>query len=131
MFNLNKFFEKIQGKWYSHQTIYFVSNKKVKNYRNIITLNTNYFKENKLNQYNPYDIIHEEFIDDTLFYSYTILNSNCIKILSKSSEDNINYIEYIYSINQNFRISITYLKDLQRCLAVSFNSYIRQPHCLN
>lgn len=127
MLSLNNFFEKIQGKWYSHQTIYFISINKVKNYRNIITLNTNCFKGDKLNQYNPY----EEFIDDNLSYSYTMLNSKCIKISSKSMVDNIYYIEYIYSINQNFRISVTYLKDLERCLAVSFNSYIRQTNYLN
>nr|QJH88268.1 Ycf58 [Pterocladia lucida] len=38
MFSLDDFLEKIQGIWYSHQTIYFLSNQKVKNYKKKIII---------------------------------------------------------------------------------------------
>nr|YP_009546537.1 hypothetical protein [Gelidium kathyanniae]AYO27885.1 hypothetical protein [Gelidium kathyanniae] len=126
MLSLNKFIEKLEGKWYSNQTIYFISNKKTKNYRN-----TMIFKEENLKQYNSPHIIYEKLAYKNLAYSYTILSDNCIKILSESKAHNIKYIEYIYSISQNFRISIVYIKNLQKCLAVSFNSYIKQAHYLD
>nr|YP_009546314.1 hypothetical protein [Gelidium gabrielsonii]AYO27662.1 hypothetical protein [Gelidium gabrielsonii] len=131
MLSLNKFIEKLQGKWYSNQTIYFISSKKIKNYRNTMIFKKNFFKEDNLKQYNSAHIIYEKLASENSAYSYTILSDNCIKILSESKTYNIKYIEYIYSISQNFRISIVYIKNLQKCLAVSFNSYIKQTHYLD
>nr|YP_009565029.1 hypothetical protein [Gelidium galapagense]QBA96380.1 hypothetical protein [Gelidium galapagense] len=131
MLSLNKFIEKLEGKWYSNQTIYFMLSKKTKSYRNTMIFKKNFFKEDNLKQYNSPHIIYEKLAYKNLAYSYTILNDNCIKILSESKAHNIKYIEYIYSISQNFRISIVYIKNLQKCLAVSFNSYIKQAHYLD
>lgn len=131
MLNLNFFLEKLKGKWHSHQTIYFISSKKVKNYKNIVTLNDDYFEKENGNKYHVLHTIDEKFIDGNFIYSYIILSNNCIKISSESKLDNIKYIEYMYFINQNLRISITYLINIQKRLAVSFNSYIKQASYLS
>ena len=146
MLHLSKFLDKIRGEWYSHQTIYFVSKKKVKNYKsnNNIVLNSKQVNDdifkNKLkikynNKFSDY-IVNNKDINYTILkttsinnysdYQLYLLNDNFIKVSSKCKISNIDYIEYIYSININFRISIIFLKQANKCFAVSLNSCIRK-----
>lgn len=143
MLYLNGCLNRISGKWYSHQTVYFVSKKLVKNYKidnqiiiNLKQINDDMFK-NKLeiesnNTHSDYAIINRNQYNVTLStmhtsdYQLCLLNKNCIKVLSTCGVNNINYIEYIYSMNKNFRISIIFLKHINQYLAVAFASYIKQ-----
>ena len=145
MLYLNQFLDKINGKWYSHQTVYFIQQKQINSYKGNknIVLNLqqsiNYLLRDKLEiKHNKdsinYTIVHENLnhfilnttsIDNYSNYQLCLLNDNCIKILSTCKINNINYIEYIYCINKNFRISVIFLKQEEKYVAISFNSCIR------
>ena len=145
MFYLNKFLERISGKWYSHQTVYFIRQNKVNSYKGSKNIVLNMQKsindlfEDKLEiTHNEdsvnYNIIHKNLNHCTLNttstnkdsnYQIYLINDNCVKILSTCKINNVNYIEYTYCINTNFRISIMFLKQEEKYVAISFNSCIR------
>nr|YP_009295800.1 hypothetical protein Schim_054 [Schimmelmannia schousboei]AOM64735.1 hypothetical protein Schim_054 [Schimmelmannia schousboei] len=56
-------------------------------------------------------------------YQFQINQNGYLKI--KSTKDQITYIEHIYYISDNLRISITKLKRLNNYIAIAFTSYIK------
>nr|YP_009297951.1 hypothetical protein Plocam_053 [Plocamium cartilagineum]AOM67889.1 hypothetical protein Plocam_053 [Plocamium cartilagineum] len=146
---LQSFLEKIEGIWLSQRTIYCL---KTKNFYNNYS-KVNISKQNNLRKSNLerneiyyykdlntsgnnyiYNFISKSFpFNEGLIrkntnkyienYKYKIYSINCLQI--ESIKKHIEYIEYIYFINKNFRISITTIKKLKKYLYISFSSEIK------
>nr|YP_010199378.1 hypothetical protein LK036_pgp129 [Gracilariopsis tenuifrons]UAD89236.1 hypothetical protein [Gracilariopsis tenuifrons] len=141
------FLSKLEGNWMSQTTNYFTNIKKIeysqscielKKVKNISKNNKNmlcnYILYNKNNQTQGYYIFFKDSksyhgnikkvtnnqIDHYIFRIYT---SNCIKI--EYVKNNIIYQEYIYFINDRFKITISLLKKYHKYLSISFISEIK------
>nr|YP_009511442.1 hypothetical protein [Gracilariopsis mclachlanii]AXI97319.1 hypothetical protein [Gracilariopsis mclachlanii] len=144
------FLSKLEGNWISQKTDYFTNTKKIKHSQSYIELKKvenilkisknnqnilcNYVFYNKNNQTQGYCIflkdskshygnikkITNNQIDHYTFNFYT---NNCIKI--ECVKNDLIYQEYIYFINDRFKIIISLLKDYHKYLAISFISEIK------
>nr|YP_009500297.1 hypothetical protein [Gracilariopsis heteroclada]AXE43459.1 hypothetical protein [Gracilariopsis heteroclada] len=144
------FLSKLEGNWISQKTDYFTHTKKIEHNQSYIELKKvenilkiskknqnilcNYIFYNKTNQTQGYYIflkdskshygnikkITNNQINDYTFNFYT---HNCIKI--ECVKNDLIYQEYIYFINDRFKIIISLLKDYHKYLAVSFISEIK------
>nr|YP_009237742.1 hypothetical protein [Gracilariopsis lemaneiformis]YP_009294652.1 hypothetical protein Gch_053 [Gracilariopsis chorda]AJO68546.1 hypothetical protein [Gracilariopsis lemaneiformis]AML79963.1 hypothetical protein [Gracilariopsis lemaneiformis]AOM66912.1 hypothetical protein Gch_053 [Gracilariopsis chorda]UAD88827.1 hypothetical protein [Gracilariopsis chorda] len=144
------FLSKLEGNWISQKTDYFTNTKKIeysqsyiqlKKVKNILKITEknknilcNYVFYNKNNQTQGYYIF---FKDSKSYYGnikkitnnqinhyiFKIYTNNCIKI--EYVKNNIIYREYIYFINDRFKITISLLKDYNKYLAISFISEIK------
>nr|YP_009511239.1 hypothetical protein [Gracilariopsis longissima]AXI97116.1 hypothetical protein [Gracilariopsis longissima]UAD89032.1 hypothetical protein [Gracilariopsis longissima] len=144
------FLSKLEGNWMSQTTNYFTNTKKIEYNQSYIELKKvenisdisknnknmlcNYILYNKNNQIQGYYIFFKDSkshygnikkvtnnqIDHYIFRIYT---NNCIKI--EYVENDIIYQEYIYFINDRFRITISLLKKYYKYLSISFISEIK------
>ena len=147
----NLLFKDIEGKWIYHQTFYCLINKVIKvNKQNVhITKLNSFQKKEYINQRHNYIYKYKKSDNKKFIYQYlckqnpvsasgTIQKTgnfisiqydfqsygrNYLKIGCNNKE--IKYSEYIYTINNNLRISIIIVKKLNRCLAISFTSQIK------
>nr|QCI09088.1 hypothetical protein [Inkyuleea mariana] len=148
--NLEMLLEQMEGDWISQKTLYYLKKKYIYNNKsNIKILKLNNFTNNIIKNSSNYNIYNFQYSNkknnDLYFFSkksnyssgnikkissndiqnyhFQLISSNCLII--QTMEKNIKYIEYIYYINKNFRISITLLKKINQYIAIAFTSYIR------
>lgn len=143
------FLEKIEGTWLSQRTIYCLKTKNFYNNHSKIKIsrkNNSQKSNSEINEmyhykdlntsrnnstYNfssqtfPFNegLIKKNTNNYTENYKYKIYSINCLQI--ESIKKHIEYIEYIYFINKNFRISIITIKKLKKYLSISFSSEIK------
>lgn len=146
----NHFFENLQGNWISQKNIYFLTTKQQNKYKEQISI-IKYNKEvnisqDKLYQYKIYiaskkdqsnqqysnlNICEQKIIKEVnkvnKLYDIHFISSDLLKIQLNSLHNNFIYDEYIYSINPNFKISISILKKSNKYIATILTSYIRKP----
>nr|YP_063659.1 conserved hypothetical plastid protein [Gracilaria tenuistipitata var. liui]Q6B8Q1.1 RecName: Full=Chromophore lyase CpcS/CpeS homolog [Gracilaria tenuistipitata var. liui]AAT79734.1 conserved hypothetical plastid protein [Gracilaria tenuistipitata var. liui] len=141
--------DKLVGKWIHQRTSYFIHNQQIDYHQEEIKLKQidniyistkdnnslyQYELSNKINNQKIYYIfskqeesefgkLHKITNDEIKYYRFTIHTHNCIKI--ESVRENISYNEYIYLINNRFKITISILKRGQKYLATSFISEIK------
>nr|QCI06211.1 hypothetical protein [Dicranema revolutum] len=137
----------LKGDWISQQTIYDFIEKKITSYEykmkifssqqlNEINLSVNsyicQYKSSKKIIYdyvplnNKYPIIgklKKKINDKVNQYIFKLNDINNLKILH--SNNKIIYIEYIYLINSNFKISVIVIKKSNQYNAISFTSDIK------
>lgn len=148
--NLHCFFENLEGNWIAQKNIYFLHNKRQYQYKEFIniinnTQNINIIK-NLLYQYSIF-ILNKENKNNILYNNLSIYNKNIIKNLNKLiknydidlltnkllkvklklDQNNLIYYEYIYTINNNLKISIGLLKKQNKYIATILTSYIKKP----
>lgn len=130
------------SKWISNKTLYFIKNQKVYKYKEHIQIIESINIDRSLIKIVNYSIKSKEVyykshvlqksskqyikISNNINYLY---NLNFIKdnyIHYKYKEKSSAYDEYIYSINNNLKISIAILKKTKQYYAVVFTSYIKQ-----
>lgn len=130
-FLIQNFFESMEGSWMVKQTIYCPQNKylvhnqedikfqknllyDIHNRRNksLITFNNTCYINKKNDQYTSNK------------YLYKVQTNKLMKF--NISKYGINYTEYIYNININFKISIAILKSTQQYISIIFTSYIKK-----
>lgn len=136
----------LEGKWICNQTIYSLNNKKIYNHKFTIEIplldSLNYSRlQNVLcitkiqNQYTIYQYIYtyllnnkEGFIQKTQNkktqrYLFVFNSSKVLKITN--SMNNIKYIEYIYFIDKNFKLSFGVMKINNKYQSICFTSDIK------
>lgn len=141
MSHFYKFFAQVQGVWKSHQTICFIADQKIKNYKKKLFISEVNNNELLNNCYEGLIMNTSEYFCNNskgntatkkhtqgtqYHYQYFLLKNKCFKVSSKSTTNNINYTEYIYLINANLLISIAFFKQLNKYLSISLTSYIKQ-----
>lgn len=146
---LKLIFNQTQGEWISHQTFYYLNEKKFKVNKQNIEIKTlkpitnfNDYDNNHSYQYNTTDnkkiictylynnnynsnsgIIQKSYDKKTIKYKFKLNYNKCLKIMH-SIRDIIHY-EYIYYINKNLRISIAVTKKKNQYITVCFTSEIK------
>nr|YP_009295694.1 conserved hypothetical plastid protein [Mastocarpus papillatus]AOL58178.1 conserved hypothetical plastid protein [Mastocarpus papillatus] len=136
----------MEGNWLSHKTIYYLETKKINVHKvqkeiskiqHLSSLNDRYICKYKNlpnndiiydfvptnNQESTFGIIRKIYNHYTQEYKFQTKSTNNLKI--KYIKKKIIYTEYIYSINANFRISITIIKKCGKYIAICFNSEIK------
>nr|YP_009296002.1 chromophore lyase [Schizymenia dubyi]AOM64937.1 chromophore lyase [Schizymenia dubyi] len=144
--SLETFLQKIEGEWLSQETIYYLQTKYEQN--NLSTVNIKYLASNKkqdkkseaykityninnfLSEYyfshlydNNFGIIEKYTNKHNKTYEFKIHSHNCIEI--KTYKANIEYIEYLYLIDHNLKLSLSLLKKFDKYISISFNSKIK------
>nr|YP_010986005.1 chromophore lyase CpcS/CpeS-like protein [Grateloupia asiatica]WOL36923.1 chromophore lyase CpcS/CpeS-like protein [Grateloupia asiatica] len=151
-FKANTFLKAMEGSWTSQKTTYYLKTNQIcynqfnyifkrskflRNDSNINRLNClAYILEFYTNDQKQQDYYHfsQTSQDDLGFiakhhnknldsYRYSIHKNNCLKIEYKMA--NIEYIEYIYAINQTFTTNVSLLKKSNKYMAISFASNIK------
>lgn len=151
MHNIKTLLEKIQGKWISQKTIYYINNQNShlhtsdneifleKNVNNLYTSNN---ALNKLYCLTSVDLNTQEQTSHLFIHNK---NKITLKIKNNRSSyngyvciysdiffkkvfiyNNIKYSEYNYIITQNFQLSIGIIKLKNKYIAVTFTSYIKK-----
>lgn len=136
------------GDWTAQRTIYYLKQKKIKTFTTKISIheyNTPDFMLDKhlynfdhnLIKWHNFDqtrssfylftkslnIIHKINNNQNIEYEYTIFYPNCLQV--KNTIGDIECIEYIYNINTNFKISISFIKQQHKYIAIVFTSDIK------
>lgn len=145
------FLKKIQGQWILQKTIYYINKKKlsvnktenkiqaIKNTNKInplsgyidkiytlqnINLKTNEIKYNLFTIKNNEGSIQKTINESTYHGQFELKSNKCLKTIFK--RDGLLYIEYLYVITQNFKISISMIKTKNKYIAVTFTSCIKK-----
>jgi len=132
------YFDFFSGSWMSKKSIYLLTHKIESQYQEFIKINKDDQKYNlsyKSSETSSY-LYHSKinFEKSTIiqkqnkiikFYNLNYIYPNLLKIKTKLCKKNLSYKEYIYSINQNLKISISFLKNKNEYLAIVFTSYIK------
>lgn len=149
IFSLDSLSTNCSGKWTSTKTIYFIKEAKIYKYQENVNIchemNKNIQKtQNQLifdikyitkiqRTYNQNHSIKLEYpklykndklANSSYSYNLIIISKYCIKCTLINN--NIEYNEFIYSINANFTISIGILKKYNKYVSTIFTSYIKQ-----
>lgn len=148
---LNLLFDEVEGKWIYHQTFYCLINKVIKiNKQNIYITKLNSLKKQEyINRHNYYiyeykKSSNKKFVSQYSYKENSIPTSGIIQKIENSiktkydfksyekkylkvsyNKKEVKYCEYIYTINNNLRISIIIIKKLNKYLAISFTSQIK------
>lgn len=128
--------EFFSGSWISKKSIYLLKKKEEYQYEEFININSskcylNYKLAKKENYLFQNQITFNSLLaiqkDNKLIKFYNINNkySELLKINIKIKKYNLWHKEYIYSINQNLKISISFLKNQNKYIAIIFTSYIK------
>lgn len=143
---LKSLFNNIEGNWLYNKTIYYLDSKKINinksqkqitRLENLSLLNNVYIcryknfsnKEiiynyiSRTNEYPTFGTLQKIYNNYIQEYEFQLNYNNNLKITY--TKQNIKYIEYIYFINTNFRISIVIIKRLSKYIAICFNSEIK------
>lgn len=141
--NFNNWLDQFYGNWITKKSIYLLKNKIQNNYEEALNifkdtnttniysyqLNFNVLKNNNKNIYYQLICLNNNIQKNNskLKQSYNInkINNKLLKIDLTTKSKNIIYSEYIYSINNNFKISIGLLKKNNKYLLTIFTSYIK------
>lgn len=136
------FFDNFLGNWITQKSIFIlkhnikhISQKKIKittsedfNDFYIHKLNSTINNQNDYSNYTHLHFINNYFNKQncSLINTYKIqrINQNLLKIYRNLKND-LTYTEYIYFINNNFNISISFMKKNNKYLATIFTSYIK------
>lgn len=135
-FYLEAFFKAMEGNWTTKTTIYTPRDKKIFNYQENIAYRNNTIHDLN-NQINSSIITSNKDIELNIwcinkwinkdyqnYYEGTIINNTLIKI--QIFKYNMYYVENIYDISTNFKISIAILKYSTNYIAIIFTSYIKK-----
>ena len=148
---LETLLQSFEGNWISHQTVYSLQKKDIKVNKQYIHVNnfnsiqkdnnqvisylykdenTQTSKNNILYQYiykNAHNVnsgvIYKTYMNTNIIYQFKLYYGNYLKI-SYTAKD-VNYTEYVYSVNQNLKMSIIMIKMMYRYVAICFTSKIR------
>nr|YP_010986407.1 chromophore lyase CpcS/CpeS-like protein [Pachymeniopsis lanceolata]WOL37325.1 chromophore lyase CpcS/CpeS-like protein [Pachymeniopsis lanceolata] len=149
-FQANTFLKAMEGSWISQKTIFYLKTNQIccnqfnytikknhflRNDSNINNLNCLEFYNINKKQKDYYNFIQtnqdnlgyitKNYNQNIDSYKYSIYKHNCLKIEYKTSK--VEYIEYIYVINQTFMTNISLLKKSDKYMAISFASNIKLP----
>nr|YP_010502485.1 chromophore lyase CpcS/CpeS-like protein [Grateloupia turuturu]UXC96898.1 chromophore lyase CpcS/CpeS-like protein [Grateloupia turuturu] len=149
-FKINKFLKAMEGSWISQKTTYYLKtnqiccnqfnyvikkNKTLRNNSNAGELNCLEFYDTNNNKKDYYNFsptnqdnlgfITQHSNKNLDNYKYSIYKHDCLKIEYKAA--NIEYIEYIYAINETFTTNVSLLKKSDKYMAISFSSNIKTP----
>nr|WCH56106.1 hypothetical protein [Calliblepharis sp.] len=139
----------LEGKWISNQTIYDLKHKQINTYQfNTEILLLNNSKTNNFQYIYKYKNIQNENIIYNYIFQYNLYQkSGIIEKINKNkktkyifihnsknsfriiySQNNIIYIEYIYFLHQNFKLSVGIMKKSNKYKAIYFTSNIKIMH---
>lgn len=135
----NYWFDNLQGNWATKKSIYLIKNRVERKYEEKFNIEKNNKLNDSFNYKLKYILIKKR--DSTLAYELSFVDSfinklqqsydikfiekDFIKIESKLINHSINCYEYIYFINKNLNISVSFLKKNNKYLMIVFTSYIR------
>nr|YP_010156051.1 hypothetical protein K4Y23_pgp013 [Cumathamnion serrulatum]QQY85355.1 hypothetical protein [Cumathamnion serrulatum] len=143
-FKSDNWFENLQGSWSTKKSIYLIDNKIEHTYEERFNLEKNNREKDDLNYKLKYHLRRKK--DNMLFYQLSIIENlinklkisysikliekNLIKFEHRLKKKSIIYSEYIYYINKNLNISISFLKRNNKYLMIIFTSYIKTSNAL-
>lgn len=126
----------MEGNWITKKTIFAPQNNTLLHYQESINYHINTIcdlnnktnfsvvfisKQKKPNKFNINKKIKDQYSNQ---YNCTYNQNKLIKV--QLSKYGMNYIEYIYNISTNFKISIAILKYTNNYIAIIFTSYIKK-----
>ena len=126
------------GYWMSKKSVYLIKKKLEFQYQEFIFIdlvnnkyqlkykfleNESYFFMNQINHH-LFNFVQKN-VKIIKFYNVIYKYSKLLKITIKTHGKNLCYEEYIYSISENLKISIGFLKNKNIYFAVIFTSYIK------
>ena len=135
-FSLEAFFKAMEGSWTTKTTIYTTKNKKLFNYQESINYKNNTIHDLN-NQMNSSIITSSKDTGLNILYinkwtnkdcqnSYNVMVINNTLIKVQIFKYRMLYVENIYDISTNFKISIAILKYSTNYVAIIFTSYIKK-----
>nr|WGH13811.1 hypothetical protein Ycf58 [Lophurella pseudocorticata] len=130
--NLYPFLEHIEGNWFLQENFYFTVSKKQKRCKEKVSFlkklkKINMFKTNKNNRLNIHNYFIENINSSTYLFNIQATKNHLIIMKQFSEKKKLRHKEFIYIISNNFMISLTIIKNLQRnCyIGLKISSYIR------
>nr|YP_010851602.1 hypothetical protein Ycf58 [Echinothamnion hystrix]WGH14602.1 hypothetical protein Ycf58 [Echinothamnion hystrix] len=130
--NLYRLLEHIEGNWFLQENFYFTMNKRQKKCKEKISFlkklkKSNIFRTNEKNLLNLHSYFIRNINNST--YLINVKGTKNYLVLFKQFNDTkkLSYKEYIYIISNNFMISLTIIKNLQKnnYIGLKISSYIR------
>ena len=138
----NYYFDNFYGTWTTKKSLYLLENRLEKKYEEVLKIQKNpdiqHVKYDSLiyiiikNNIRILNECDQKIIKITkkcdLYYNVNLLNDHIIKVecVVNKKDKTYNYSEYIYSINQNLKISFSFLKKNKKYLLIVFTSYIKK-----
>nr|YP_009399493.1 hypothetical protein [Dictyomenia sonderi]ARW69099.1 hypothetical protein [Dictyomenia sonderi] len=121
--NLHLLLNNIKGDWFLQENFYFLHNKKQKKYKERVS----FLKNSQNTKFNTVDSIIKNINQQQSGFKIEKVSKHFIAITHTDKNQQVNYKEYIYLINNNFIISLIMIKKLQKkhYVGLKISSYIR------
>nr|YP_010619647.1 hypothetical protein orf128 [Tayloriella tenebrosa]WAX03660.1 hypothetical protein orf128 [Tayloriella tenebrosa] len=113
----------IKGDWLLQENFYFPCNKQQRKYKEKIS----FLKNSQINKLNISNNLIENINNKKLLFKLEKVKENLVTITRTNRNEQVNYKEYIYIINNNFMISLIIIKNLHKkqYVGLKISSYIR------